>query len=151
MSHYNEDFMAKMEKTPYPDERRVFERRHLVFYLRIFDGMSSKVLGHLVDISTRGAMLVCDAPVSLNQDFRLRMRLPTEIGGRSELLIEGTSRWCKPDTNPDFFVVGFKLAKLDSEYEGYIKQLIADFSIEDSVKTQSADQPACNLTSTAGR
>ena len=56
-------------------EKRVIERRHLVFYLRIFDGMGSRVLGHLVDVSTRGAMLVCDAPIQLNQEFRLRMRL----------------------------------------------------------------------------
>ena len=141
----------KPEQERPQEERRIIERRHLVFYLRIFDGMSSRVLGHLVDISTRGAMLVCDAPVQLNQEFRLRMRLPKEIGGRSELVMTGTTRWCKPDTNPDFFIVGFKLLTLDSEYEGYIKQLITDFSIEDTLVAQKAEHPACNLTSTAGR
>jgi len=132
-------------------EKRVIERRHLVFYLRIFDGMGSRVLGHLVDISTRGAMLVCDAPIQLTQEFRLRMRLPTEIGSRSELVITATSRWCKPDTNPDFFLVGFQMESLGAEYEGYIKSLIADFSIEETMTTQDSEKPACNLTSTAGR
>lgn len=132
-------------------EKRVIERRHLVFYLRIFDGMGSRVLGHLVDISARGVMLVCDAPIQINQDFRLRMRLPKDIGGRSELVITATSRWSKPDTNPDFFLVGFQMESLDDEYEGYIKSLIADFSIEDTLTTQESKNPACNLTSTAGR
>ncbi|HIQ37967.1 MAG TPA: hypothetical protein EYH36_08250 [Desulfocapsa sulfexigens] len=41
-------------------EKRGVVRRHLVFYLRIFDGMSSRVLGHLMDISPSGLMLLSD-------------------------------------------------------------------------------------------
>ena len=137
----------KTGKTESDEEKRKFERRHLVFYLRIFDGMSSRVLGHLVDISTRGAMLVCDAPIHLNQEFRLRMRLPKEIGGRSELVLNASSRWCRPDTNPDFFVVGFQLAALEAEYEEYIKRLITDFSIEETLSVQASERRACSLSS----
>lgn len=110
--------------------------------------MSSRVLGHLVDISTKGAMLVCDGPIQLNQEFRLRMRLPKDIGGRTELVIEAKSMWCRPDTNPDFFIVGFRLAALGSEYEGYIKRLITDFSIEETLTTLDSQSPACSLSST---
>lgn len=137
--------MIQPEQSASQEDKRKFPRRHLVFYLRIFDGMSSRVLGHLVDLSERGAMIVSDAPISLNQEYRLRMKLPTEIGGRSELILDSVSRWCHPDTNPDFFVVGFQLSALSAEYEGYIQQLIADFSIEDTMVTQDSKQPACNL------
>jgi len=110
--------------------------------------MGSRVLGHLIDISARGAMLVCDAPIQPNQEFRLRMRLPTDIGGRSELVIDAKSVWCRPDTNPDFFVAGFRLSELETEYEGCIKRLIADFSIEETVSPPGAQSPACSLSST---
>ena len=139
--------MTALEKTDVDGERRKIERRHLVFYLRIFDGMSSRVLGHLVDITTRGAMLVCDTPIQLNQEFRLRMRLPKELSGRTELVINAKSIWCRPDTNPDFFIVGFRLAALGAEYEGYIKHLITDFSIEETLTTQDSESPACSLSS----
>ncbi len=141
--------MERVEKTGDHQERRKIARRHLVFYLRVFDGMSSRVLGHLVDISARGAMLVCDGPIQVNQEFRLRMRLPKEIGGRTELVIDGRSRWCKPDTNPDFFIVGFQLTGLGEEYENYIRLLITDFSIEESATAHENPNPACSLSSVA--
>lgn len=139
--------MTVSEKTDTRKERRKIARRHLVFYLRIFDGMSSRVLGHLVDITTRGAMLVCDGPIEPNQEFRLRMRLPKELSGRTELVIEAKSLWCRPDSNPDFFLAGFRLAALGAEYEGYIKRLIKDFSIEESLAAGDSESPACSLSS----
>lgn len=141
--------METVEKTGDHQERRKIARRHLVFYLRVFDGMSSCVLGHLVDISARGAMLVCDSPVQVNQEFRLRMRLPKEIGGRTELVIDAGSRWCRPDSNPDFFIVGFQLTGLGEEYESYIKRLITDFSIEETATAHENPNPACSLSSVA--
>lgn len=130
------------------EDKRTVPRRHLVFYLRIFDGMSSNVLGHLVDISSRGVMLVSDAPIQENQDYRLRMRLPREINGRSEIMLEATSRWCKADSNPDFFITGFQIRRLDQEFAGYIQHLIEDFSIEEAKLNNGTDPPACNLTVT---
>jgi len=37
-----------MKKEKDGAEKRGVVRRHLVFYLRIFDGMSSRVLGHRI-------------------------------------------------------------------------------------------------------
>ncbi len=45
---------------------RKIERRYLVFYLRVFDGLSSKIIGHLVDITEEGIMLLSDSPIELN-------------------------------------------------------------------------------------
>ncbi|WP_136807942.1 PilZ domain-containing protein [Desulfosediminicola flagellatus] len=112
-------------------DMRGVERRHLVFYLRVFDGMSSKVIGHIVDISSKGLMLISDNPVPVNENYRLRMRLPSEIGDKDEILIDATSRWCKPDENPDFFITGFQIFNLTSDIEKYILCLINDFSFND--------------------
>ncbi len=112
-------------------DMRGVERRHLVFYLRVFDGMSSKVIGHIVDISSKGLMLISDNPVPVNEYYRLRMRLPSEIGDKDEILIDATSRWCKPDENPDFFITGFQIFNLTSDIEKYILCLINDFSFND--------------------
>jgi hypothetical protein len=115
------------------NDMRAVERRHLVFYLRVFDGMSSKVIGHIVDISAQGLMLISDSAVPVNENYRLRMRLPAEIADKDEIMINATSRWCKQDVNPDFFITGFQIHALTPEVEKYILCLIEDFSFNDPV------------------
>ena len=112
-------------------DMRRYERRHLVFYLRVFDGMSNRVIGHIADISARGLMLITDDPVEVNENYRLRLRLPAELGEKEEILINATSRWCKPDVNPDFYITGFQLYDLSEELEEYLQRLVKEFSFED--------------------
>ena len=56
-------------------ERRNIERKYLVFYLRVFDGLSNRVLGYLRDISPGGIMLITESQLVDDEDFQLRMRL----------------------------------------------------------------------------
>lgn len=112
-------------------ELRQVERRHLVFYLRVFDGMSNRVLGHIVDISSKGVMLISDDPIPVNEIFRLRMRLPSQIANKDELIFDAASRWCKQDANPDFYITGFQIDDVDEEIAKFILSLIDDFSFRD--------------------
>ncbi len=109
-------------------ELRQDDRWYLVFYLRVFDGMSRKIFGHLIDISENGIMLISDNPVEVNEDYRLRMRLPNQMKDRDEIIFSATSRWCKSDANPDFYLIGFQIHDLDPTIRNLIVQLIKDFS-----------------------
>ena len=111
-------------------EKRQVDRWYLVFYLRVFDGMSSKILGHLIDISQKGIMLICDNPVEVNEEYRLRMRLPNQMKDRDEIIFSATSKWCKRDTNPDFYLAGFQISDLDSTARELLNNLIKDFSYD---------------------
>jgi len=109
-------------------EKRAATRRHLVFYLRIFDGMSSRVLGHLMDISPSGLMILSDEQVAVNEEYRLRMRLPKEISEEhNEILFGAVSRWCRPDENPDFYVTGFQIQEMDNKTKELVQHLIEEF------------------------
>lgn len=110
------------------EDSRKFERRHLVFYLRVFDGMSSRVIGHIADISEQGLMLISDDPIAVNENYRLRLRLPAELCEKDEIILNGTSRWCKPDVNPDFYITGFQLYDLSEELRTYLLKLVKEFS-----------------------
>ena len=109
-------------------EKRQVERKYIVFYLRVFDGMSSKVLGHLVDISEKGVMLISDGPTEVNEAYRLRMILPTQLKESREVILAATSRWSKQDANPDFYLSGFALHDLDTATEKVIRRLVEEFS-----------------------
>jgi hypothetical protein len=111
-------------------EMRQVERRHLVFYLRVFDGTGTRVLGHVVDISSKGVMLLSGSPISVGENFRMRMRLPSQIANMEEIVFNAGSRWCKPDVNPDFFIAGFEIRDVDDEIITHIHSLIEDFSFQ---------------------
>jgi c-di-GMP-binding flagellar brake protein YcgR len=110
---------------------RQADRWYLVYYLRVFDGMSRNILGHLVDISEKGLMLICENPVEVHGDYRLRMRLPNQMKDRDEIIFSATSRWCKKDANPDFYLVGFEMHDLAPKIREIIVSLITDFSYGD--------------------
>ena len=143
--------MTQKKQMSRQPEKRAIERRHLVFYLRVFDGTSNNILGHLADISTTGIMLVSEKAIKTDRDYRLRIKLPKEVVGRDEIIIDAKSCWSKPDCNPDFFISGFRISGLEADLEKQIHLLVRDFSMEESLLTQDTETPACNLTHTTGR
>jgi len=122
---------AITEKTPEEGfrEKRSFKRRHLIYYLRVYDGVSSRVVGHIVDISPHGFMLISDEPVAAQEEYRLRMKLPGLSSVQEELIFEAVCRWCREDDNPAFFVAGFQIHNLLPEEATYIQSLIDDFGV----------------------
>lgn len=112
-------------------EQRQLKRRHLIYYLRVFDQETASLLGHLVDITSRGIMLVSDKEIPLDQDFRLLMDLPNRIQGQESLEFSARSLWTGRDVNPDFFVTGFQIQGLASSSAEAIRQLIEDFGFKD--------------------
>jgi hypothetical protein len=109
-------------------DRRQVERNYLVFYLRVFDGPATKVMGHLVNISSNGIMLLSDFPIPINEDYTLRMRLPHELVDNAEIIFDATSCWCRNDTNPGFYVTGFQLHDVAPALKNVILCLIDEFS-----------------------
>jgi hypothetical protein len=112
-------------------ERRKLKRRHLIYYLRVFDRNNNKLIGHLVDITPEGVMLISEEPIPLGQIFRLKMLLPSRIGGREEWHFDAESRWCDKDINPDFYDTGFALITVEKRDMKVIEDLIQGFGFKD--------------------
>jgi len=109
---------------------RTAERSNLVFYLRVFEGSSSSILGYLVDVSEQGFMLLSDYPIAVNKDYRLRMRLPSELKEGIEIAFNAVSRWCKTDVQPDFYRTGFAMHDLDPYPKELLTRAIREFGYE---------------------
>lgn len=110
-------------------EQRSLSRHHLIYYLRVFDGFSSRVVGHIVDISPQGIMLITDEPIPVQEDYRLRMRFPGSGSAQEELVVDATCRWCREDDNPEFYVAGFHIDDLPADAANFIQGLIAEFGM----------------------
>ena len=106
------------------DDGRTLKRRHLIYYLEIFDEDSGELLGHLVDITTRGIKLVGKKALAINRDYRMRMTLPEGYFKENVIHFEGRALWSGNDVNPDFYDTGFEVANLAKDVRKIIIKLI---------------------------
>lgn len=111
-------------------ERRALKRWHLIFYLRVFDKESAAVLGHIVDISESGMMLLSDDPIPVSKNFHVWVDVPRETGPRQRIYLEARSLWSHNDINPDFYDTGFYIKDASSSTIHQLTQLIDDFKSE---------------------
>jgi hypothetical protein len=115
-----------------PDEnKRKLKRRHLIYYLKVFDQITGQLMGHLVDITPEGIMLVSEKKIEINKSFNLRMELPAEILMQEEILFEATSLWCKKDINPDFYATGFRTILAEIGDLNLVERLVNRYGFHD--------------------
>ena len=112
------------------NDNRQIKRVHLIYDLRIFDTDSKKTLGHLVDISTRGMMMISEKPVPSDRDFSLGIELPATIADSEEITFSARCLWCKKDFNPDFYLSGFQIEELNPEEVKIITALINSYGFK---------------------
>lgn len=106
------------------DGKRTLKRRHLIYYLEVFDEESGELLGHLVDITTRGMKLVSKKAVATDRDYNLRMTLPEGYFREKVIHFQGRALWSGNDVNADFYDTGFEVPDLDKEVRTIIIKLI---------------------------
>ncbi len=106
-------------------EKRQRRRWELVFYLRVFDQSDGALLGHVVDISEEGLMLLSEVPIELNRDFDLTLEMPaSDKKGREKISLKARSIWKSSDANPDLIDTGFRLVEPEKDSIKSIKTLI---------------------------
>jgi len=113
------------------EELRKLKRRHLIYYLRTFDRNSGEILGHLVDITIEGMMLISEIPLETPKLHHLRMKLPSAIQGSCNIEFDCDSVWSRPDMNPEFYNTGFRIRSIDAVEAERIQQLIYEYGFRD--------------------
>ena len=108
-------------------ENRKLLRRHLIYYLRVFDNLTGDLLGHLVDLTVEGLMLVSEEPIKTKKHYELRMVLPKEIHNQTTVTFEAESLWNKKDINPSFYVTGFRIKSLSPDVTSILDYVISMF------------------------
>jgi len=108
-------------------EKRKRRRWELVFYLRIFDQPDGPLLGHVIDISADGLMLLSETPIELNKDFDLGLEMPSSgAKKRKKITLKAHSIWHSNDANPDLIDTGFQLINPEKSSIDAIAKLIRE-------------------------
>jgi len=108
-------------------EKRILHRNNLFYYLKVFEMNTNTLLGHLVDITSEGMMLISEQPIPTGVVYDLRLEFPKNIFGVEILDFSAHSLWTKPDTNPELHDTGFQLIDVPFEHILLIKRLVSEF------------------------
>ncbi len=111
--------------------RRRLKRRHLIYYLRVFDCEKGQPLGHVVNLTVQGMMVISDQPVERDHRYRLCMHLPHDLGDVDTIDFDATSVWIRHDVNPEFYNSGFKFESIQEKDRDILRDLIDRFGLED--------------------
>ena len=112
-------------------ERRRLERRHILFYSRVFDRKTGVFLGYLGNMNAGGMMLISEDPLETDCKYLLRIDLPDENYILPVLNFEAKSVWCKKDIDPNFYNTGFKFAEISEEAKQVIDQITIDYGFQE--------------------
>jgi hypothetical protein len=112
-------------------DRRKLKRRHLIYYSRVYDRATGKLMGHLMDITPEGIKLISEEPIPNNIQFQFRMDLPEDIIAKPYMFFDALSVWCAPDINPDFYNTGFRVFNMNSKDAELIDHMIEEYGFRD--------------------
>ena len=110
-----------------PRQRR---RRHLYYYLKVFDARSGRLVGHLVDLSAERMQLIIPEPVPIDAQWRLRMELPAALDGHPDVVLEARSVWCRRDENAASYGACFRLLGVAPAARALIESMITKFAFD---------------------
>jgi len=90
----------------------------------LFDRKTDKIIGTLVDISTKGIMIVSEVPIKKNTIYQLRMEFMQKI------IFKAMSIWSR-DIGANHYISGLEFIKINPKDIEIIEQSINQFLEED--------------------
>jgi len=111
-------------------EARRAQREVINRYLKVFDAENDRFLGYLVDITPVGAMLQSTEAIEPDARFTLRVELPEEIDGSSQIVVDAESVWDKKEDNALFHHTGFEFLDIPPQEEARVRTLMENYKLE---------------------
>jgi hypothetical protein len=111
-------------------EKRKFDRKQLLYYVKVFHQKTGELAGYLADISAEGLMLFSRESVEENKGFSFRINLDEEFQMKEKLVFDARSVWCRPDANPEYHIIGFEFSGIDQARIDMIKYIIEKYGFD---------------------
>lgn len=83
-------------------------------------------MGHLVDLSLEGFMLLATGTLEVNRVFRMRLDVPEDIG-LGAIQFGAESLWLEPGHDNRSCWAGFQIIDISPENADKIRQLVDEF------------------------
>ncbi len=114
-----------------PKEKRQHPRRHLIYYLKVVHPQTDELIGHLVDITPTGMMIISREPLEAGCEIPVKVLLPSIFEEARYLDLVGETVWCHKDVNPDYYAIGFKFISPAQDTVFVIQDLVDTLGFQD--------------------
>lgn len=114
------------------DDRRKVKRRFLLYYMRVYEGVTRRQIGNLVDITPQGMMVLSEDPYPEGTTIPLRLEVTEDVADKPFLEFSAHSLWSKPDITPNCYNIGFEILDLEPEDAKIIQRIIDIFGFRDN-------------------
>jgi c-di-GMP-binding flagellar brake protein YcgR len=104
-------------------------RKNTPHLVNVLDMETGKSLGRVVDITADGMMLVTNDAVANGHRVSVRVILPVMVQARTDVQLEAEAVWCKQDSNPSYFKVGFRFLNLAGEDGFLLEDVMQKFNL----------------------
>ncbi len=110
---------------------RSMKRRHLIYYLRVIDCTTNELIGFLVDITTKGFMVMSEKPIETGKLFQLKILRASDASDQQYLYFDARSKWSERSINSEFYDTGFELVNVTKEDFIEIEKIIDELGFKD--------------------
>ncbi|MBN2712075.1 MAG: PilZ domain-containing protein [Planctomycetes bacterium] len=106
-------------------------RRHLVYYLEVYDSDTDTLLGHLADITVSGIKIIGEEPLNSDTVYNLRIVWKQSERIEEDIDIEAECLWCGKDVNPSLHASGLRFINPSPLIRRHIESIINQIGFRD--------------------
>jgi len=113
-------------------DRRKVKRRYLLYYVRVYNTISREQIGNLVDITSAGAMILSEKPITQGDPLTIKIELSGDVADKSFMELAVRTIWCHPDIDPRLFNIGVRFEEVSPEDKSIIQNIIKIYGFRDN-------------------
>jgi hypothetical protein len=114
------------------EERRRSARKYLSFFSRVIDPHTDRLLGYLVDLTTRGALMIGNISFKTGAILPMRIDLPEEFSPLEHLDLVAKVVWILPDVDPELYRTGLQMVKIEPSNLDVLQRLLTHYVSKNS-------------------
>lgn len=113
------------------------ETRWVKGCFKVYDRITDKSIGYMVDISSEGMKILSRIFVRENTIYKVRIELPEEVKGSDQLTIDVRCVWCERDPETELYRAGFAFVSTFPHHKEIIELLFERREAQESESTGS--------------
>ncbi|MBI5354502.1 MAG: PilZ domain-containing protein [Chloroflexi bacterium] len=95
---------------------RMEKRRKVMTFTPVYNGLTNSLLGYLGDLTLKGALLVSENPIEVEQTLSLAIEFrKTSENPASRMVISARVAWCKLEDHRTYYNTGLEFLSLTDE------------------------------------
>ena len=110
-------------------------RKKLMAFTSVFEAQQKRLLGYIVDLTLKGAMVTGEKVLDVNRQFSIHIAFPEDTPDlkTTNIVIPARVAWCRQDESPKYFDIGFEFTEVSTENTRIIEAVLERYQFSGAV------------------